>query len=123
MSLIRHILAALAYAVIAVAAALAAPQLWPPVGQKLGAVLGGVVFVGCALMYQARTRQDQYDALAFEINLLRQHFTGAVARVPADGIGLIDGEVESQSALRDPLDLKIDFGQFFLFGEPREIRA
>lgn len=102
MSLIRHIFIALAYSLIAVAAAMAAPRLWPPVGPELGVMIGGVVFVGCALLHEAHTRQDQFGALADEIVELRQYLADpASGRFPVGGDaiaagGAADGIVELQ---------------------------
>lgn len=91
MSLIRHIFIALAYSLIAVAAAMAAPRLWPPVGPELAVMIGGVVFVGCALLHEVHTRQDQFGVLADEIGELRQHLAN-LGRSPAvvDADGVVD---------------------------------
>jgi cyclic-di-GMP phosphodiesterase TipF (flagellum assembly factor) len=40
-------------------------------------------------------------------------------RLAGFGIDLIAAKVESEATLRDLLDLEIDYGQGYLFGEPR----
>ena len=71
MSLIRHTFIALAYSVIAAATAMAAPKLFPAVGQELGVVIGAVVLIGCALLHEVSARQDDRAALADEVHDLR----------------------------------------------------
>ena len=71
MSLIRHTFIALAYSVIAAATAMAAPKLFPAVGQELGIVIGAVVLIGCALLHEVSARQDDRAALADEVHDLR----------------------------------------------------
>ena len=47
-------------------------------------------------------------------------FKGVLDRCAMD---LIVEKIESEDMLRDLLDLKIDFGQGYLFGEPRPTTA
>jgi cyclic-di-GMP phosphodiesterase TipF (flagellum assembly factor) len=71
MSSLRHVLIALCYAAVAVATALALPQLAPGVSGPSAILVGGMLFVGFALLHEVFARQEHEGRFAEELFDLR----------------------------------------------------
>jgi cyclic-di-GMP phosphodiesterase TipF (flagellum assembly factor) len=71
MSVLNHIFVAVSYSLVAAAVAIGLPHLFPAVGVEAGAILGGVVLVGSALLHEVFARQEGEARTAEEIESLR----------------------------------------------------
>ena len=71
MAFLFHILIATVYTLIAAATAIGLPQLFPEIGSAMGAILGVVLLVGCAVLHESFARQEIQANLADELGHLR----------------------------------------------------
>ena len=71
MSLVRHVLIALCYAAVAVVTALTLPRLVPEVAGPSVIMIGGVLFVGFALLHEVFARLEDGGRVAEELFDLR----------------------------------------------------
>lgn len=70
MSALHHILIAVAYSLVAAVVAVGIPYFLPHLGPDAGAVIGGVVLVGSALLHEVFARQEGESKTAAEISRL-----------------------------------------------------
>lgn len=71
MAFLYHILIVAVYTLIASATAIGLPQLFPEIGSAMGAILGIVLLVGCAVLHESFARQEIQANLADELGHLR----------------------------------------------------
>jgi cyclic-di-GMP phosphodiesterase TipF (flagellum assembly factor) len=89
---LRHVLAVVGYATIAVAAALALPRFAPAAAGNLAIAFGGMMFLGFALAHEALARRGAVARLAAEVATLR---------------------AEQQEATRDVRAARVEIGRLF----------
>ncbi len=83
MSLISHLLILLSYALIAAAVAFGLPQTVPVIERATAYLIGGIVFVGSALLHEVYARGLGREALADELYELRADHVVALAELEA----------------------------------------
>ena len=71
MTALNHILIAIAYTLLAAVVAVFAPRSFPEIGSDGGAVLGGVVLLGAAILHEVFSRQESQSRVVEEIHSLR----------------------------------------------------
>jgi cyclic-di-GMP phosphodiesterase TipF (flagellum assembly factor) len=71
MTALNHILIAIAYTLVAAAIAVLVPRGFPEIGANAGAVIGGVVLLGSALMHEVFSRQESQSRFVDEMRHLR----------------------------------------------------
>jgi cyclic-di-GMP phosphodiesterase TipF (flagellum assembly factor) len=71
MTALNHILIAIAYSLGAAGVAVLVPRGFPEIGANGGAVLGGVVLLGAALLHEVFSRQESQSRVVDEIRHLR----------------------------------------------------
>lgn len=71
MTALNHILIAVAYTLLAAVVAVFAPRGFPEIGAHGGAVLGGVVLLGSALLHEVLSRQESQSRVVDEVRNLR----------------------------------------------------
>ena len=71
MTALNHILIAVAYTLVAAVIAVFIPRGFPEIGANAGAVLGGVVLLGSALLHEVFSRQESQSRVVDEMRLLR----------------------------------------------------
>ena len=71
MTALSHILIAIAYTLVAAMVAIVAPRGFPEIGAHGGAVLGGVVLLGSALLHEVFSRQESQSRVVDEVHHLR----------------------------------------------------
>jgi cyclic-di-GMP phosphodiesterase TipF (flagellum assembly factor) len=71
MSILRHILIAIGYSVIAAAVALTLPRTFAGIDPNTAIMLGAVVLVGSALLHEVFSRQEEEGQLVEEVQGLR----------------------------------------------------
>lgn len=72
MSVLHHIVIAGAYSLVAAAVAIFLPDLLPAMSAGNGAVIGGVVLIGSALLHEVFARQEGENRTVEELHALRQ---------------------------------------------------
>jgi cyclic-di-GMP phosphodiesterase TipF (flagellum assembly factor) len=76
---------------------------------------------------EARFKFVKIDAQALAAQLKEPTAQGALRNMKralrSAGVSLVAEKVESEAVLLDLLDFQVDFGQGYLFGEPRLSRA
>lgn len=82
--------------------------------------------IDCEYLIKNRFKYDKFDAEILLDEILNPIGPIAVADIKRvfnrQGMDLIVEEIETESQLLDLLDVKIDFGQGYLFGKPRLAR-
>jgi len=71
MNLVRHVLIAACYAAVAIVTALTLPQLAPGLSAAPSVIVGGMIFVGFALLHEVFARQEDQGRFAEELFDLR----------------------------------------------------
>lgn len=71
MTTLTHILIAIAYTIVATAVAVFVPRSFPELGANAGAVLGGVILMGSALLHEVFSRQESQARVVDEMRHLR----------------------------------------------------
>ena len=71
MTTLNHIVMAIAYTLVAALIAVVVPRAFPEIGANAGAVLGGAVLLGSALLHEVFSRQDSQSRVVDEMHHLR----------------------------------------------------
>lgn len=71
MTALNHILIAVAYTIVAAIVAVVVPRGFPDIGAQTGAVLGGAVLLGSALLHEVFSRQENQSRVVEEMHHLR----------------------------------------------------
>jgi len=71
MTALNHILIAIAYTLVAAAIAVLVPRGFPEFGANAGAMIGGVVLLGSALLHEVFSRQESQSRVVDEMRTLR----------------------------------------------------
>lgn len=71
MSALTHVLIAVAYTLVAAVVAVVIPRGYPEIGPDGGAMLGGVVLLGSALLHEVLSRQESQSRVVDELHTLR----------------------------------------------------
>lgn len=102
MSFLHHIVVAVAYTLAAAATAVFLPHLLPPMSAETGAMIGGVVLLGCALLHEVFARQEGEARDAEEIEALRkeQEETRRLLSAAREQIEMLRGELKSAGESR-----------------------
>lgn len=85
MSALHHILIAVAYSLVAAVVAVGIPYFLPHLGPDAGAVIGGVVLVGSALLHEVFARQEGESKTAAEISRLNGEVRAAYSALDLAG--------------------------------------
>ena len=85
MSALRHILIAVAYTLVAAVVAVEIPYFLPHLGPDAGAVIGGVVLVGSALLHEVFARQEGESKTVAEISRLNGEVRAAYSALDLAG--------------------------------------
>lgn len=85
MSALHHILIAVAYTLVAAVVAVAIPYFLPHLGPDAGAVIGGVVLVGSALLHEVFARQEGESRTVAEITRLNGEVRAAYSALDLAG--------------------------------------
>jgi hypothetical protein len=76
MTALHHILVAVAYTLVAAVIAVSVPHFLPHVGPDAGAVIGGVVLIGSALLHEDFARQEGEARRVADISRLNGEIRG-----------------------------------------------
>jgi hypothetical protein len=76
MTALHHILVAVAYTLVAAVVAVSVPHFLPQVGPDAGAVIGGVLLIGSALLHEVFSRQEGEARRVEDINRLNGEIRG-----------------------------------------------
>ncbi|MBK19204.1 MAG: hypothetical protein CMM52_10270 [Rhodospirillaceae bacterium] len=71
MAVFYHIGLVTVYTLMAAAAAIGLPYLFPEFGPDLGAIIGVIILVGCAILHEVFARQESHANLTDELSHLR----------------------------------------------------
>ena len=71
MTALNHILIAIAYTLVAAVIAIVVPRSFPEIGASAGAVLGGALLLGSALLHEVFSRQESQSRVVDEMLHLR----------------------------------------------------
>jgi cyclic-di-GMP phosphodiesterase TipF (flagellum assembly factor) len=71
MTTLNHIVMAIAYTLVAALVAIVIPRAFPEMGSSAGAILGGAVLLGSALLHEVFSRQDSQSRVVDEMHHLR----------------------------------------------------
>ncbi len=78
MSSLSHLVIALSYALIAAAVAFGLPETAPGITLTTSMVIGGILFVGAALLHEIYARHIDTEALAEQLYEVRHHYANAL---------------------------------------------
>ena len=114
MSVLHHIVIAVAYSLVAAAVAIFLPDLLPAMGAGTGAVIGGVVLIGSALLHEVFARQEGENRTVEELHALRQEHEStrralSAARLEVETLraelkGTIEARAETEEGARRNVD-------------------
>jgi len=114
MSVLHHIIIAVAYTLVAAAVAIFLPLLLPAMGGETGAMIGGVVLIGSALLHEVFARQegenrtiDELHALRIEQEAARRALSAArqeVETLRAELKGAAEARAETEEGARRDVD-------------------
>jgi cyclic-di-GMP phosphodiesterase, flagellum assembly factor TipF len=85
MTALHHILVAVAYTLVAAVIAVSVPHFLPHVGPDAGAVIGGVVLIGSALLHEVFARQEGEATRAADIDRLNGEIRGVYSALDLAG--------------------------------------
>ena len=113
MSALTHVLIAVAYTLVAAVVAVVIPRGYPEIGPDGGAMLGGVVLLGSALLHEVLSRQESQSRVVDEVHALhsenadlRVSLEDTCAEVAAmrDALAALEEEGRSASSDRREVD-------------------
>jgi cyclic-di-GMP phosphodiesterase TipF (flagellum assembly factor) len=85
MTALHHILVAVAYTLVAAVVAVSVPHFLPQVGPDAGAVIGGVLLIGSALLHEVFSRQEGEARRVEDINRLNGEIRGVYSALDLVG--------------------------------------
>ncbi|MEE8544842.1 MAG: EAL domain-containing protein [Alphaproteobacteria bacterium] len=83
MSSLSHLVIALSYGLIAAAVAFGLPETAPGISLATSMVIGGILFVGAALLHEIYARHIDTEALAEQLYEVRHHYANALDELGA----------------------------------------
>jgi cyclic-di-GMP phosphodiesterase TipF (flagellum assembly factor) len=83
MSSFSHLLIVLSYGLIAVAVGFGLPETVPGIPHATSVVIGGILFVGAALLHEIYARRIDTDELAEQLYEVRHHYANALDELGA----------------------------------------
>ena len=114
MSVLHHLVVAVAYTLVAAAVAIFLPLLLPAMGAETGAVIGAVVLIGSALLHEVFARPEGENRTVEELHALRvEHETARralsaarqeVETLRAELKGAIEARAETEEGARRDVD-------------------